>query len=261
MKRGTWILMMAMAAMACPLAALDYSDGLEAWQNGEHERAAAVLEKVAIDQPESVEVHYLLGLSLRISGRPGEAVEAFDAALALEPGHERAALNRVRALLDAGRDGEGLASSLAVVEAHPEWSEAWTERGRALLAVGELDGAEAALEKATSLDAESGRAWNMLGLVLLRGGHGPEAVLPLERARLLTPDKAWVHNNLGCAYEAAGRAAPAAAAYQRAADLGHATAPHGLARVRLSLNHNEDGEVLESRGETTLASRQSPEDE
>src|SRR6185295_13553293 len=84
--------------------------GLEAalrlYSEGRFEDALASLDEVIAGDPSDAGAHYLRGIILKDSNLDAQAVDAFDRALALEPGLERAYYHRGTARFLAGdRDG------------------------------------------------------------------------------------------------------------------------------------------------------------
>ncbi|HEU0052693.1 MAG TPA: tetratricopeptide repeat protein, partial [Longimicrobium sp.] len=80
------------------------------------------LQAVAERHPTFADVQNLMGLCLSLVGRPEEALAAFDAALALNPGYVEAHLNRAITLNDLGRTDEAHAAFQHAAEADEEKS-------------------------------------------------------------------------------------------------------------------------------------------
>jgi tetratricopeptide (TPR) repeat protein len=77
-------------------AAIDAEAGIEAMgyqclKNGAVETAVRLLEANLAEHPDSADAHFGLGRAYRAAGREAEAVGEFQAALAIDPGHGRAA--------------------------------------------------------------------------------------------------------------------------------------------------------------------------
>ncbi len=173
--------------------------------------------------------HYLLGLTERKLGHLESSLDAFDDAIALAPGLERAHVNRARVMIDLGRPADAL-DGLTRVEGDSD--AASNVRGLAYMDLGRLDEATAAFEEATALDPTNVYAWNNLGLTRIRLGDFEGAVAPLETAATLPDAPAYVFNNLGIASERVGDLAGAELAYVEAVNRGHAHA--GTSRDRVT---------------------------
>ena len=137
-----------------------------------------------------------LGEALYNRGDARGALEAFDRALALDPGEDLPRLGRAFALQEIGKD------SLAG-----------------------LDFAAAAARLPESWQAQHG-----YGHFLQLHDRPVEAIPFLEKAAGLMPERAELHRDLGFAYEAAGREREAGLALSHALRLGEDTA-----EVHLSL--------------------------
>jgi Flp pilus assembly protein TadD len=81
----------ALAALCAPLLACSaieaahfYREGTQALEHGDAEHAVLALERAAERAPEASEIQNHLGLAYLASGRRGEAVLAFERALALD---------------------------------------------------------------------------------------------------------------------------------------------------------------------------------
>ena len=86
------------------------------------------------------------------SGAPAEALESYDRALALEPGHVDTLNNRGNALLRLGRAAEALASYGQALALAPGSSEAANNRGNALVALADPAQALASFDAAAARD-------------------------------------------------------------------------------------------------------------
>jgi len=209
----------------------------------EHGRAAfaakdwaaciAALEPSAKAGDTRFDVHYLLGLALRRSGRIEDSETAFAAALAISPDNTRALVNSARSLVELGRVAEAEARVQHALEVTPQDGDAWNVLGRVQLANQQLDAAVEAFTRAIEIDATNGYAHNNLGLAYIQLGKWQEAVTALETAVACRAGIAYFHNNLGVGYERLGRLDEAARAYAEAVRLqpDHTRAQLSLARV------------------------------
>ena len=67
-----------------------------------------MFEAYTESDPDNAWGHYMLGLSAWKTGDHTRALEAFDAALRLEPTHRKSLLNSARVLLETGRPQDAL---------------------------------------------------------------------------------------------------------------------------------------------------------
>lgn len=127
-------------------------------------RNAEALDPTRVDWP------YLLGHVYRAGGRRAEAVEAFERALAIDPGLVPARV--------------------------------WQAEIR--LEMEDLDAAEAAARAALEADPKAAPALILLGRIASERGEPAEAVRLLEQALALAPEASEIHYPLGLAYRALG---------------------------------------------------------
>ncbi|HEU4403640.1 MAG TPA: FG-GAP-like repeat-containing protein [Candidatus Polarisedimenticolia bacterium] len=130
--------------------------------------------------------------SLRHRGQHAAAIEAYDRALALRPGHEDSLYYLGQSLLEVGRRDEALRAFTRLVETNPESARAHLALG-ALLAspVGalppDLEGAEAHLRRAHAINGEETGPMLRLGEVLIVRGDLEQARQWLEAAARTNP--------------------------------------------------------------------------
>ena len=140
-----------------------YADAERAFHRGRYEEAASMFEAYSESNPDNAWGHYMLGLSAWKTGDHSRALEAFDAALRLDPTHRKSLLNSARVLLETSRPKDAL------------------NRAEQALAIEPLSGEGLRLEA---------RAYHELGRI-------PEAVDAYQRAIALDDRDVWAMNNLG----------------------------------------------------------------
>jgi tetratricopeptide (TPR) repeat protein len=75
-----------------------YAAGIAALERGDYEQAAEFMRQVLDLEPKAVDAYYFLGEASRGLGRPGQAVDAFDQAVLINPAFAPAYLGRARTL-------------------------------------------------------------------------------------------------------------------------------------------------------------------
>ncbi len=193
-------------------------------------------------------VLYLQGLHLLRAGHAARAAELLASAVAALPGHERARVNLVRALLAAAEPLRALDAADAGLAALPHHAELHFARGTALNALGQPHAARDALQRAVALDPSHApshlnlgnacadlddlaaaerhiraalhrdptlvEAHASLGFVLTSRGRLAEAVAACDTAIALRPNFVQAHWNLATAALLAGDFARGFAAYE-----------------------------------------------
>jgi len=188
---------------------------------GEDAVAERTLRALAAQYPDRPEPLEQLGAQLARQKRFGDAVSAYDAAMAriAHPGDadwalffdRGVALDRAHQWTRAEDDLQRaltMSPDQAVVENYLGYS--WADQNRNLPRAREL------LQRAVAAKPEDGEVVDSLGWVMLRQGDVAGAVRRLERATELSPDDATINAHLGDAYWAAGRRREAADQWRRA---------------------------------------------
>ena len=217
--------------------------------------------------PEDPEVDVTLGTLYTRTGRPREALAAFERALAAQPEHFDALLGLARAQDAAGAAPAAEATYRQAIALRPAYWGGYSKLGGFYYARGRYEQAAAMFKRATELAPDNARAFSNLGgsyqslgnfrralaayeksvqlspiapaysglgSVQFFLGHTREAAMSFEKAVELTPEHFTLWANLGDAYRwTPGLEPKAAAAYARAI---------ALAREELRVNP-EDGMV------------------
>ncbi|HUR58022.1 MAG TPA: tetratricopeptide repeat protein, partial [Opitutaceae bacterium] len=155
--------------------------------------------------PAAWPAHNNLGLALAATGKPAEAVAAFEAALAVKPDFVDAHNNLGNALLALGRPADALVHFRAILALKPNHAPAHNNLGVALRRMGEVEPALPSIRRALELKPDYAEAWNTLGNTLRDLGRPGEAVPNYEQAIRLAPTFAEAHYNLGLALADLGR--------------------------------------------------------
>jgi tetratricopeptide (TPR) repeat protein len=175
----------------------------------------------------------MLGLSAWKTGDHTRALEAFDAALRLDPTHRKSLLNSARVLLETSRPKDALNRVEQALAIEPLSGEGLRLLGRAHYELGEIDEAIDAYQRALALDDKDVWAMNNLGYLYIQQGRSDAALPPLARAVEIRANVPVFQNNFGTALERSGHIVAAKEAYGKAleADSTYAKAAVGLERV------------------------------
>jgi tetratricopeptide (TPR) repeat protein len=159
------------------------------------------------------------------TGRPDEALAAFEEANRASAGNPRHWISLGALHMDAGRYEEAVRAFARAIEKAPERAEAYLGLAR----------------------------------VYLRWGKPGEALLPLERARLLAPDDAQVWFETGNAWFDLGENEQAALAYGRAGELAPRFAAARANRAAALYGMGRHEEALRAAGEALTVRPDLPE--
>ena len=184
--------------------------------------------------PEATAPRERLGY-VHLRQNPERAQPLFESALEIDPNSLNAHIGLGLSLLASGNRDEGLRHLERAVEIDPRSPKAQAALGVSLDQLGRREEAIAHLEAARDLRPHDSRILNNLGVAYLRAGQ-PERAEPILRAALRedSRDVALRSNNLGMALAMQGRFDEALVAFRRAGDeqsarsnLGYAHAARG----------------------------------
>jgi len=191
---------------------------------GNTPEATAALEQLARENPDRPEPLAQLGDLLRLKSRFGEAVTAYDRAIARIKAPTRSdwplfydrgiALERSKQWVRAEADFEHalqLSPDEPFVLNYLGYS--WTEQGRNLAKARQM------IDRAVEQRPNDGSIVDSLGFLMLRQGETAPAIRQLEHAVELEPEDSTINGHLGDAYWAAGRKLEAEYQWRRALTL------------------------------------------
>ena len=198
--------------------------------------------------------HYLWGQAACDSGQLAEAVEAFEAALRLDPTHYWSLMRLGQCLTDLGRSPEDFAAAVRVftgcILKRPDHAHAYSCRGVAYARLQRYPEAEADHARAIELDPRHAFAWTGPAAVYNDLGRLAQALQDSSRAIELDPEYADGWNTRGIAYHRLAQPAKALADLLKAVELNpkHAHAWHNCGIV-----HNRLGQSGEAVADFTKA--------
>ena len=204
-------------AASAALARVYNHDGLAASERGSPDEALFLFKRAADLDPSWSGPHVNMGAIFALLDRPERALNAYRAAVAIEP-HDPVALLEYglllyrtgdpaaacdilehavecdssapdaasalcHVLIDVGATERAVEILASAVEAHPSRASLWTQLGVALLADHQIDDAEACWRRAIDLDPDDREACARLADLLSREGRYHEAALLAERAQ------------------------------------------------------------------------------
>jgi predicted TPR repeat methyltransferase len=189
------------------------------------------------------------GNALEEQGRPGEAMECYEAAVHADPRCARAHLNRGNILLASARIDEARDAYQLAVACDPHYAAAYFNLGNLSCRAGEYEQAVRHYGVATRIKPDFADAFVALGNALADLGRTAEAKESYQRALAISPNYADVHFNLGLLAMHKGELSEAIDWCKRAIQLGARSpmASHVLAALR-----GEDAGPLPSALVTSL---------
>lgn len=169
---------------------------------------------------EDADAFYKQGIAYKQGGKPEQAIEAFEHAVAANPKHYMAWASLGNLYKTSRKDiPKAVAAYEHAVEGLKKDKVVWANLGMAYYRNNQLDQAIKALVTANSLDPNDAEIRYNLGTVRRQKGDVAGAIADLEVAVRLKPDEAQYVNNLGVAYRFAKREDDAIKAFQKAIAL------------------------------------------
>lgn len=161
--------------------------GLLTWRQCQAYQSLRTLwEDVLAKNPDCWMAHYKLGYELHNDRNLDGAIAQYHIALANKP-EPRGYLNLGSALLDQGRVDEAIEAFRAAIAMQPGLAAAHQQLGVAMLRSGKLSDAEKALQDALKNDDGDPQSYHDLGLVLFEQGRADEAIAAWRQAVRLQP--------------------------------------------------------------------------
>jgi tetratricopeptide (TPR) repeat protein len=197
-----------------------WREGVALFEAKDYAEAAERLTVAVLGREQDAYAHYLLGLARWKSGELPGAEEALMTSASIDGTRVKTQVNLARVRMDLGKHVEALEASEAALALEPASVPALHQKGRALFALGKNDEGIESLRAANDLAPEDGQVANTYGWMLLQSGRPGDSVAPLENAKELLPTVAYVRNNLGVAYERTARLGEALAEYRAAVEAG-----------------------------------------
>jgi tetratricopeptide (TPR) repeat protein len=140
-------------------------------RHGEGQQVVQVMETLAERYPDSADAQLAVGRLAAVKGQLERAMTATDAALALQPGMQRAQILKAQILIRQERKAEALQVLGQAVESSPEHAELRFAYGRLLLDAGDLEGAKEQFRSVVELAPDNSDALFSLALLELETGE------------------------------------------------------------------------------------------
>jgi tetratricopeptide (TPR) repeat protein len=167
--------------------------------------------------------HAFRGQAAYDAGQLAEGVEAFEAALRMEPTHYWSLMKLGYCLSDLGRGPDEFTGAVRVYTGcllkRPDHAHAYYCRGYANMKLRRYELAVADHTRAIELNPQVGFAWNNRGVAYIKLGQPAKAVADCSRAIELNPKHANAWNCRGVASSKLGQTEQAVADYSRAVEL------------------------------------------
>lgn len=209
--------------------------GLLRFQSGACEAGLALVQQAVITAPGYAAALGSMGNMLASLGRPHEAIQSYNALLALQPEDAMTHYNRALALQGLGRAAAALEGYNIAIRLRPGYPPAHANRGLVLRALGRLEAAIASFDAALQIDPTLPLVHTNRANALLEKGDIPAALAAIDEAIHHAPDHAEAHNSRAAILHAQGDLPAAIAACDTAIalrpDLAEAWLNRGITRL------------------------------
>jgi predicted O-linked N-acetylglucosamine transferase (SPINDLY family) len=210
---------------------------------GRLDLAEEIYRRILQAQPDHLDAHNNLGITLRAQGHLAEAIACYRRALEINPAFPEGHNNLANALQSQGDLDAAVVHYRQAIELRPDYPEALSNLGIVLRLQGDLEGAARCTRRAVELRPDLAEVHSSLGDVLRDLGRHEEAIGCYQRALERRADLPEIHVNLGMALHSLGRLTEAAASFRQAIAL----------RPKYVEANNDLGNVLKEQGDIDTA--------
>lgn len=174
--------------------------GLNYYEQGAYLEAMQAFEQALAEDPGLAEAHLYIGNIHALHDRHAEAVEAYETAIAVDPRFVETYNNLGSMYADMGRTDDALDAYGKALALNDRFHDARTNLGLLYAEAGRLDEAVEEFKKVIRAEVGIAEVHNNLGIVYLRQGKDEEASEQFNRAIALRGDFPEAYNNLALSY-------------------------------------------------------------
>lgn len=185
-------------------------------RSGEFEQAGSIYEQILWADPNHADALQLVGVMSQQLGRPHDAIQFIERAIAVRPDVPEFHNNLAAAWMDAANPAEAARCCRKAIQLRPRYVEAHCNLGNALQALGDLADAEFECRRAVELAPTHANAWFNLGNVQRDREECADAVDSYRHTTRIDPSHYRAYNNLGQLLTSMGKPREAARACRRA---------------------------------------------
>lgn len=183
-------------------------------------KVIALKDAGIIDYKKTAEYWFNLGYSYAEAGLYDDAIEAYTAAIALNPNLAEAYNNRGFAYNNKGQYDKAIEDYTKVIPLYPDYAGTYNNRGNAYSKKGQYDRAIEDYTKAIQLDPNDVKVYNNRGNAYAKKGQYDREIEDYNKAIALDPNYTKAYINRGIAYYMKGNMGRAVSDFQKACDLG-----------------------------------------
>ena len=125
-------------------------DGIQAYKQGNYQKALDTFTKAVDADPKNAEAHFFMGNSLALLGKKQEAIAEYEKSIQLAPNVPQPYYNEGNAYASLGKDKEALDAFDKAIAKDPSYGKAYYNKAMVLSRMGRTKEAQEALAKAHS---------------------------------------------------------------------------------------------------------------
>jgi tetratricopeptide (TPR) repeat protein len=196
-----------------------HRQAIQARKGGDLQKAERLLRQALSQRPGHMDCLRTLADLLVQTGRPAQAMPAYEALLGARPDDADLLHNRGVALMALGRPAEAVTSLDAAIAINPQYASAFYNRGVALQTMKRPVLAANSYARAVEIRPDDVGSLNNLGALLMALGRPADALARFDRVLKLRPDDVGALGNRANALSELGRPEQALTSAARALEL------------------------------------------
>lgn len=177
-----------------------YMMGLTYYEQGAETAAMQAFEQALAEDPGLAEAHLYIGNIQARQGRPKAAADAYERAIQIDPGLAEAYNNLGTMYVNMNRTEDAMEAYRGALSLNDRFYDARTNLGLLYAEAGRLDDAIDEYMKVIRAEAGIAEVHNNLGMAYLRQGKHEDARRQFQKAVALRDDFAEAYNNLALSY-------------------------------------------------------------
>jgi tetratricopeptide (TPR) repeat protein len=179
---------------------LGYAYAVSLVKLGEYDEGMRRLKSVEQANPNSVDIHMLMGSALSDQREYAAAIAEYKKALAIDPNQQQAHYRMGIALIESGNPQEAIGELRTALKLTPSDTAAKYHLAFALIQSQQKAEAQKLLQEVIQDDPNRADAYYELGKLQLEQGDTKGAVASLENGVKVSPDSDYIHYQLAMAY-------------------------------------------------------------
>jgi tetratricopeptide (TPR) repeat protein len=179
---------------------LDYAYSVSLVKTGQYDEGTRRLKSLAQKDPNSADVHMLLGSALADQKEYASALQEYRKSLAIDPNQEQTHYLAGLTLIHDGHPKEAVEELRTALKLNPTDASAKYHLAFSLIQIQQKEEAQSLLRQVIQQDPNRADAYYEMGKLQLEQGDTKGAVQSLEAGIKVSPDADYIHYQLAMAY-------------------------------------------------------------